>query len=119
MPCRIAVIENGVVKNIIIHEENFVPDNVNTVCVDGMHVNLGWLYENGVFTPVEKPRKLSYSTLLDRVSDSNLAELSVALNNLNFRKLEKIKLNGVYSDDTEITNLLTSIGEDPNHIFGL
>lgn len=49
-----AIIENGVVVNIIVG----LPDGMSGVCVDGLSVSIGDRFENGAFvkpTPITEP----------------------------------------------------------------
>lgn len=55
---KYACVKNGVVDNIIVAEPEVLPDLASLGCDfvqvdDGVFVDIGWQYSNGVFSPIE------------------------------------------------------------------
>jgi len=52
---RYAIIENGLVVNVIVADAGFIAAHVaapkTAVAVDGIQCGPGWTYSNGTFTP--------------------------------------------------------------------
>lgn len=70
-------------------------------------------------TPKPPPTRwrVDYITMLDRMSDANADAVATYVEGLNAKLRERIRAEGVWSDNQTIRDRLTQAGEDPDVIL--
>lgn len=62
--------------------------------------------------------QVGYVNMLDRMTDANANSVAAYVEGLNAKQRERIRREGVWSDNQTIRDRLTQAGEDPDVILG-